>query len=150
MLCDSRPRMSWSGDSLTGELSHVGPRVIARYRYACNAVPPAQALARQPSRGWRERLQRAGSFLENSTGRGHHAEWVNSITLSHALTKRLDAYVEFFSAVTAERHQPWVGTFDVGFTFALTDDIQLDCGANFGLTRSADDVAPFVGITWRF
>lgn len=107
-------------------------------------------LAVKLPRGWDLGLMTEVDFLENSTGRGHHAEWVNTITLGHALTKRLGAYVEFFSAVTAEPHQPWVGTFDVGFTFALTDDIQLDCGANFGLTRSADDVAPFVGITWRF
>ena len=42
------------------------------------------------------------------------------------------------------------GAADVGFTYGLTDDIQLDAGVNAGVTRSADDWNPFLGISWRF
>lgn len=100
--------------------------------------------------GWGLGLMTELDILGDADGRGHHAEWVNTITLSHDLTERLGAYMEFFSAVSAERRAPWVGTFDVGFTYAVTSDLQLDCGVNIGLTRSADDINPFVGFSWRF
>jgi hypothetical protein len=39
---------------------------------------------------------------------------------------------------------------DTGLEFMLTENIQLDCGCNFGVTRAADDFNPFAGITVRF
>jgi hypothetical protein len=81
---------------------------------------------------------------------GHHAEFVNSITFGHEIASKLAGYVEFFSVVSAESGSDWVGTFDAGLTYALTDDIQLDAGINIGLTRSADDWNPFIGISWRY
>jgi len=81
---------------------------------------------------------------------GHHAEFVNTITLSHDIVGKLGGYVEFFSAVSAESDSDWVGTFDIGFTYGLTDNIQLDAGVNLGVTKSADDVNPFLGLSWRF
>jgi hypothetical protein len=35
-------------------------------------------------------------------------------------------------------------------TYAVTDDIQLDAGVNIGVTRSAEDINPFLGVSWRF
>jgi hypothetical protein len=37
-----------------------------------------------------------------------------------------------------------------GLTCAITPNVQVDAGVNIGLTRSADDVNPFIGLTWRF
>ena len=81
---------------------------------------------------------------------GYHAEFVNTITLGHDLVGKLAGYVEFFSLVSAERGSKWVGTFDVGFTYAVTDNLQLDAGVNIGVAKSADDWNPFVGLSWRF
>lgn len=89
-------------------------------------------------------------FVRDESDRGNHPEFVNSITLSHDLVGRLGGYAEFFSAVSAENGSPWVGTVDVGFTYGLTDDIQLDTGVNIGATRSADDWNTFLGVSWRF
>ena len=100
--------------------------------------------------GWGLGLMTEVDFLEDADTRGHHAEWINTITFSHDLTERLGAYIEFFSAVSAERGAPWVGTLDAGFTCAVGEDIQIDFGVNLGLTRSADDVSPFLGLSWRF
>jgi hypothetical protein len=107
-------------------------------------------LAVDLGRGWRMGLMTEVDVLENHDGHGHHAEWVNSITFSRGLTDRLSVYLEFFSVISAERHAPWIGTFDTGLTYAISDDIQLDCGVNLGLTRAADDLNPFVGLSWRF
>ncbi|HEY2952117.1 MAG TPA: transporter, partial [Verrucomicrobiae bacterium] len=62
----------------------------------------------------------------------------------------LAGYVEFFSLVSSETGSDWIGTVDLGFTYALSDNIQLDGGVNIGVTRSADDINPFLGVSWRF
>ena len=84
------------------------------------------------------------------TGNDLHAEWVNTVTFSHDLTSRLGGYVEFVSVHSAESGADWVAQFDAGLTYAVSDDIQLDGGCNFGLTRSAPDVQPFLGVSLRF
>jgi hypothetical protein len=88
--------------------------------------------------------------VRDDDGGGHHAEFVNSITVSHDIVGKLGGYVEFFSAVSAERDSDWIGTVDLGLTYGLTDNIQLDAGVNIGVTKSADDVNPFLGLSWRF
>ena len=77
-------------------------------------------------------------------------EFINTITVGHNIVGDLDGYVEFFSAVSTEEDSAWVGTFDMGLTYGLTEDIQLDAGINIGVTRSADDWNPFLGLSWRF
>ncbi|HSJ01962.1 MAG TPA: hypothetical protein VK956_05880, partial [Verrucomicrobium sp.] len=59
-------------------------------------------------------------------------------------------YVEFFSEIPTENSAAWIGTVDVGFTFALTENIQLDAGVNVGVTDAADDLNPFLGFSVRF
>ena len=89
-------------------------------------------------------------LIRNAAGGGHHLEFLNSITFGHALVGNLAGYAEFFSAVSAESGSDWIGTFDVGLTYGLSEDIQLDAGVNLGFSRAADDLNPFIGISWRF
>jgi hypothetical protein len=100
--------------------------------------------------GWGLGMMTQVDVAADSDSRGHHAEWANSITVAYDFTERLGGYVEFFSRVSAEPHTPWIGTVDVGLTYAVTPDIQIDAGMNVGVTRAADDYNPFVGLTWRF
>ena len=89
-------------------------------------------------------------YAKDADGSGYQPEFINTITFSHSIVGNLAGYVEFFSLVSTDRNSKWIGTFDLGLTYALSDDIQLDCGVNIGVTRSADDVNPFFGITRRF
>ena len=107
-------------------------------------------LAVELPAGWSMGVMTQFDFLENTAGPGRHTDFVNTITFSHDLVGALGFYAEFFSAVSTEDKSPWVGTFDVGFTYGITDDIQLDAGVNLGVTNSAEDVNPFVGLSWRF
>lgn len=100
--------------------------------------------------GWGMGLMTVFAFLENGSGSGYHAEYLNSVTLSHDIVGKLGGYVEFFSLVSAEDGAAWVGTVDLGFTYGLTKNIQLDAGVNIGVTRAADDVNPFLGFSVRF
>lgn len=89
-------------------------------------------------------------FVEQSDGSGYAPSFVNSATIAFDLTDRLGLYTELFTERSIEDDARWVVTGDVGVTFALTDDIQLDAGMNVGLTDAADDLNVFVGISRRF
>jgi hypothetical protein len=89
-------------------------------------------------------------WLQNSASNDYHSEFVNSITFSHALVGKLSAYTELWTLISAERGSPWQATFDFGFTYALTSNMQLDTGLNIGLTKSAPDLNPFLGFSIRF
>ena len=107
-------------------------------------------LAVELPKGWGMGVMTEFDFAQDGDGTGYHPEFVNTITFGHSIIGDLAGYVEFFSLVSTDRNSDWIGTFDVGLTYAISDDIQLDCGVNIGVTRSADDVNPFVGISWRF
>jgi len=55
-----------------------------------------------------------------------------------------------YSAVGADAHTPPVYTADAAVAYLLTDSIQLDAGANFGLNRNAPNLQIYTGISQRF
>lgn len=89
-------------------------------------------------------------FRQNSNNSAYHAESINTITVAHRIVGELEGYVEFYANVSGERNADWIGTFDFGATYKFTPNLQLDAGVNIGVTRSADDVNPFVGLTVRY
>ncbi len=89
-------------------------------------------------------------MLEEADGSGYAPTFINSATVSFGVTERLGIYTELFTERSTERGARWVVTGDVGLTYGLTDDLQLDGGVNLGLTEAADDLQLFVGISRRF
>ncbi|HEY8932367.1 MAG TPA: transporter [Rariglobus sp.] len=100
--------------------------------------------------GWGMGLMTEVDWLADATGNDRHAEWVNTVTFSHDLTKRLGGYVEFVSVHSEERGARWIAQADAGLTYAISDDIQLDGGCNVGVTESAPDLQPFLGLSLRY
>ncbi len=109
-------------------------------------LPFAVAL---PS-GWSLGLMTELDLLADSVGNNHHFEWVNTIALGRDITSRLGGYIEFLSSHNYERGTDWLALASVGFTYAFNADTQLDGGCNFGVTRNAPDVQPFLGLTLRY
>ena len=95
-------------------------------------------------------LETAASCLRDDGDSNYHADFINSVTLDHAIIGKLSGYLEFFSDISTESHAGWIGTVDTGLEFLVTENVQLDCGCNFGVTRAADNFNPFAGITIRF
>jgi hypothetical protein len=62
----------------------------------------------------------------------------------------LAGYTEFAALLTPENSIGWQGFWNVGFTYAITPNTQLDCGCNFGVTDSAPDYNPFFGVSIRY
>jgi hypothetical protein len=95
-------------------------------------------------------LETAVSCLHDDNDSNYLADFINSITCDHVIIGKLSGYLEFFSDISTEGHSAWVGTVDTGLEFLVTKNVQLDCGCNFGVTRTADNFNPFAGITARF
>ena len=100
--------------------------------------------------GWGMGLMTEVDWLADATGNDRHAEWINTLTFSHDITERLGGYVEFVSVHSEESGADWVAQADAGLTYAISNDIQLDGGCNFGLTDAAPDLQPFIGLTLRY
>ncbi len=100
--------------------------------------------------GWSMGLMTQLDLVHDASGSGNHPEFLNSVTFGHDIIGNLAGYAEFFSAVSTESGSDWIGTVDVGLTYGLSRDIQLDGGVHIGVTRAADDINPFIGISWRF
>ncbi len=107
-------------------------------------------LAVELPRGFGMGLMTEFTCNRDDLGNGSHPEFVNSITFSHDLVGRLGGYVEFFSATSSEPDSDWVGTVDFGLTYGLTENLQLDTGVNVGVTKSADDLNLFFGLSCRY
>jgi hypothetical protein len=99
---------------------------------------------------WDMGLEVAVSCFRNGTGSGYHADFIEAVTFDHVIVGKLSGYCEFFSDLSTEGGPGWIGTVDVGLEYLVTENVQLDCGGNFGVTPAADDVNVFTGITVRF
>jgi hypothetical protein len=99
--------------------------------------------------GWGSAVMTEVDFVSDGAG-GRDTEWVNSITFAHDLTGRLGGYVEFFTVTGNAPGFQWQGQVDVGLTYAINPNTQFDLGCNFGVTRSAPDCQPFIGLSRRF
>ena len=95
-------------------------------------------------------LLREIDWLQDANGSDYHEEIINTVTVSHDIAGKLAGYVELFSNLSTECGAKWTATFDFGFTYAVTRDIQLDAGMNIGLTDAADDLNPFIGLSLRY
>jgi hypothetical protein len=93
--------------------------------------------------------QTGALWVGDADGRGHHFEVVNSITLGLALSRRFSGYVEFWTLLDPETADAWQGTFDFGLNYLVNDHFKLDLGLNVGVTESAPDWNPFLGLSWR-
>lgn len=99
---------------------------------------------------WGFGAQAEMDHLQDSNSSDYHQEFINTVTVSHDIAGKLGGYVELFSNLSTEHGAKWIATFDFGFTYAVTGDIQLDAGMNIGLTSAADDLNPFIGLSMRY
>lgn len=81
---------------------------------------------------------------------GYRVESFNTVTVGRGISRRLGGYVELAVLSLRETGTPWEGQLGGGVTFRLTGDAQLDAGCNVGLTSSAPDLNPFLGVSWRY
>jgi len=76
--------------------------------------------------------------------------WLASVAVGRDLTDALGYYLELVVQTDSGRDAHWQVQFDCGLTYAINADLQLDAGCNFGLTKAAPDLQPFIGLSRRF
>jgi hypothetical protein len=78
---------------------------------------------------------------------GRRAVWVNTFTMGREILPDTGVFFEIASAAGDGAH---VATFNCGVTRRFGPNLQLDCGANFGITRTAPDLSFFAGFSRKF
>jgi hypothetical protein len=135
------------GDSAFGLIADVtlptGARGLGGGKAAGALTLPVQF---DLGHGWDLGAMTVAQFRPDETG-GSRMVWLNSATLGHDLGRSFSGYLELTSAAGDGTH---VATGDLGVAWKLNPNTQLDLGANFGLTRAADNLLVFTGISRRY
>jgi len=89
-------------------------------------------------------------LVADATGDGRHLALVNLVNLSAPVAPRLTLAGEIWTNVNFDP----AGTVkqasaDGAFAYSASDDLQLDLGANFGLTRDTPDIEVYAGFSIR-
>ena len=89
--------------------------------------------------------------LENAALDGQHANLVNIVNLSRPITDKLTLAAELWND---QNYDP-LGTVsqtsaDVAAAYAVTNTLQVDVGANFGLNRATPRTQLYLGLAKRF
>jgi hypothetical protein len=98
-------------------------------------------------------LQTECDALKDANDSQRYANLVDIVNLSHPLpfiSKDLTASIELFSSIGTDPFTPAVYTFDVGLAYLILPNVQLDAGANFGLSKASPDLNLYTGVTARF
>ncbi|MEM9480693.1 MAG: transporter [Verrucomicrobiota bacterium] len=77
----------------------------------------------------------------------HDFEFLHTAVIGVDLTDRLGTFVEYVGITGDTPYQAYAAG---GFTFAVSGDLVLDCGAQAGLNDAAEDIGVFAGFTKRF
>lgn len=93
-------------------------------------------------------LMAEADVVHDTETNGYDIEWLHSATLGIALTEQLGMYVELVGI--AGQDAAYIGIFDAGLTFAVTDSLIFDTGVRIGMNRPAPDFGVFSGFSFRF
>jgi len=90
-------------------------------------------------------------LLADADGSGRHLALVNLINLSMPFGARLTAAGELWTNLNFEPSgTARQASLDAALAYAVSPRLQLDAGANFGLTRATSDLEFYAGISIRF
>lgn len=90
-------------------------------------------------------------LLADADGQGRHLALVNLVNISAPIAPRVTLAGELWTnfnfdpAGTVEQ-----ASLDAALAYAVSDDLQLDLGANAGLTRDTPDLEVYAGVSLRF
>jgi hypothetical protein len=88
--------------------------------------------------------------LKNDGDSRYHAAFDFLVNVSHPLDKKWTFYTEVFTTQSLQKTDKPIYTLDEALTYALTPNLQLDFGGNFGLDGAPPRIQPFVGLSQRF
>jgi len=89
--------------------------------------------------------------LADTDGAGHHGSLINLVNMAHPLGSKMTVAFEVWDSVNRDPS----GTIrqrsaDVALSYLVGPSLQLDVGANIGLTRATPDRQVYLGVSTRF
>lgn len=88
--------------------------------------------------------------IRDEDDNGYHAEYSTTASLAYEWTDKFGSYLEVVGLFGVDDPRGDIFVLGSGWTYALTDDVQLDGGVNFGLSNASDRYNPFVGLSMRY
>jgi hypothetical protein len=89
--------------------------------------------------------------LKDSLNDGYHGNYVFDVNLSREVIKNVTAYVELWSDYNADpTAKATLMSFDTALAWVFLPNVQIDLGANFGLTGATPAVQIYAGLSQRF
>jgi hypothetical protein len=89
--------------------------------------------------------------LKDSADDGRHGNYVFDVNLSREVIKNVTAYVELWSDYNADPTQKaTLMSADVAVAWVIVPNVQVDFGANVGLTSATPAIQLFAGLSQRF
>lgn len=90
-------------------------------------------------------------LLADSDGGGRHLAMVNTVNLSGPVADGVTLYGELWAMTNFDPADTvTLASADVAIAYLATDRLQLDLGANMGLSRTTADVEIYAGVSVRF
>jgi len=97
---------------------------------------------------WKLGIQVEADRLKDAEQQLMHTEFLQSVTISHALLKGLDGIAETYYTYDFKAHQ-WSNFLNAAVQLELAKDFKLDAGLNYGIQHTAAKHY-FVGASCRF
>ena len=89
--------------------------------------------------------------LKNSLDNNRHGNFIFDVNLSREVVKNVTVYVELWSDYNNDPLQKTTQmSFDTAVQWLVNPSVQLDVGANFGLTSATPAVQVYAGLSQRF
>ena len=89
--------------------------------------------------------------LKDSADNGRHANFINLVNISRPVVKDVTLYLELWSDYNDDPTQKTTQlSFDAAFAWVVRPNLQLDFGADVGLTNATPNIQVFAGISQRF
>jgi hypothetical protein len=87
--------------------------------------------------------------VKDEEGSGYHVEYFNSASYEYEWNSKLSIYFEV-ATLFGNEGPSGIVQFGAGVLYQPRENVQIDIGSNFGVTRASDRINPFLGITKRF
>jgi Putative MetA-pathway of phenol degradation len=90
-------------------------------------------------------------LLADDNGHGYHLATVQVVNVGAAVSDKLSVSAELWGQWNWEpRGTARQASADAAAAYLLSNDVQLDAGANFGLNRNTSDIELYTGVSMRF
>ncbi len=86
----------------------------------------------------------------NTANNGYVVGWQNSASVDHVIFDAVDVYLEYAMHVTTETNTQPQQSIDVGFTYPVSDNLEIDSGVFIGANKATPGFEWTSGVSFRF